>query len=200
MTSAAGLVLAGGNATRLGGGDKTLRLVGGRPMLAHILDRLAPQASPLAISANGDPARFAAFGLEVLADEMPAGPLAGILAGMRWADRLGAGRLVTVAGDTPFFPRDMTAALAGEADRTGRIAVAASAGRSHPVFALWPTKLAAALETFLERRESFSVQAFLAGHDAVTVDFPPAAELDPFFNVNTPDDLARAQTLLERQP
>ena len=139
----AGLVLAGGRATRLGGGDKPLRLLGGRPMLARVLERLLPQVEQIAISANGDPARFAAFGLPVLPDDGPAGragPLAGILSGLQWARREAAfEKLLTVAGDTPFFPTDLAARLnAASAGHPDRIAVAASGGRRHPVFALWP--------------------------------------------------------------
>jgi molybdenum cofactor guanylyltransferase len=202
----AGIVLAGGRATRLGGGDKPLREIGGRPMLAHVLERLKPQARTLAISANGDPARFAEYGLPVLADEAgagQAGPLVGILSGMRWAKTAGSRKLLTVAGDTPFFPIDLAARL-GEAV-TGaerRIAVATSGGRRHPVFGLWPVSLEPDLAGFLSDSQTFSVSAFLEGHDAVSVDFPilsvGGTALDPFFNVNSPEDLAAAEAIAER--
>jgi len=200
----AGLVLAGGRASRLGGGDKPLRRLGGETILARILGRLQPQCGPLALSANGDPARFAAFGLPVLADEGPAGqagPLAGILSGLEWARRdTDAASLVTVAGDTPFFPGDLvetlSAAVAGHPDR---IAVAASGGRWHPVFALWPVSIADDLRDFLSRSPTFSVAAFLQRHEAVTVTFAmipsDASPVDPFFNINTRDDLAAAETI-----
>jgi molybdopterin-guanine dinucleotide biosynthesis protein A len=151
MTVAAeisGVVLAGGRATRLGGGDKPLRPLGGRPMLARILERLKPQVGNIALSANGDPARFAGYGLPVLADEEPAGqagPLAGILSGMVWAKTQGSRQMLTVAGDTPFFPLDLAARLAeARAGHADHIAVALSGGRRHPVFALWPVSLEAA--------------------------------------------------------
>ena len=200
----AGVVLAGGQATRLGGGDKPLRPLGGRPMLTHILDRLGPQVGPVAISANGDPARFAEYGLPVLADEGPAGqagPLAGILSGMAWAKAERSRKLLTVAGDTPFFPLDLSARLAQAiAGREDHIAVAASAGRRHPVFALWPVSLEADLRDFLAESTNFSVAAFLERHQTASVDFPMASAigtaLDPFFNVNTPEELAQAEAVM----
>ena len=202
--AAAGLVLAGGLATRLGGGDKTLRLLGGRHMLSHVIDRLAPQVGPTAISANGDPARFAAFGLPVLPDHAPAGqagPLAGILSGLEWTRReTSCKRMLTVAGDTPFFPDDLAARLnAAAAGHPDRIAVASSRLRRHPVFALWPVSLEEDLRRFLSEGASFSVASFLDRNDVATVDFPirqmGGAEFDPFFNVNTPDDLAEAEEI-----
>ncbi len=196
----AGVVLAGGRGSRLGGGDKPLRMVGDRPILDIILERLRPQAEPLAISANGDPARFAAYGLPVLADDGPRGqngPLAGVLSALIWAADRGATRVLTVAGDTPFLPCDLAARL-GEAAKTDRIAVAASAGRSHPVFALWPVSLASDLRLFLAESETFSVAAFQQRHQSMSVDFPLLTgkqPMDPFFNINTPDDLAKANDL-----
>lgn len=200
----AGLVLAGGRATRLGGGDKPLRPLGGRPMLAHILERLALQVGAIAISANGNPARFAEYGLPVIADTGPggqAGPLAGILSGMAWAKEQGSDRVLTVAGDTPFFPPDLADRLAEAL--TGRpedIAVASSHGRRHPVFALWPVSLEADLREFLASSATFSVAAFLERHHTIDVDFPTATlgarAIDPFFNVNTPEDLAEAEAVM----
>lgn len=198
----AGLVLAGGHATRLGGGDKPLRPIGGRPMLAHVLERLAPQVGPVAISANGDPARFAEYRLPVLADVgEQAGPLSGILSGMAWARAAGSEKVLTVAGDTPFFPYDLAARLAeAVAEHPGHIAVAASGGRRHPVFALWPVSLEADLSDFLAGAKTFSVAAFMERHQPASVDFPigtaRARSLDPFFNVNTPADLAEAEAIL----
>jgi molybdopterin-guanine dinucleotide biosynthesis protein A len=200
----AAIVLAGGRATRLGGGDKPLRILGGKPMLAHILDRLEPQVEAIAISANGDPARFAEYGLPVLADERhwaQAGPLAGVLSGMTWAKAEGLSRVLTVAGDTPFFPLDLTArlskAVAGHADR---VAVAASGGRRHPVFAMWPISLEADLREFLAESATYSVAAFLERHETIGVDFPMSSvagkKLDPFLNVNTPEDLAEADAAM----
>jgi molybdopterin-guanine dinucleotide biosynthesis protein A len=207
MTEAiAGLVLAGGRATRLGGGDKPLRLLGGRPMLKRVFERLLPQVRQAALSANGDPARFATFGLPVLPDggaESQAGPLAGILSGLRWARRnTDSTRLLTVAGDTPFFPTDLAARLSAAADHPDRIAVAASGGRRHPVFALWAVSLEEDLKRFLAESATFSVTSFLDMHDAATVDFPmlriAGEEADPFFNVNTPQDLAEAEEMVRR--
>jgi molybdopterin-guanine dinucleotide biosynthesis protein A len=200
----AAIVLAGGRATRLGGGDKPLRILGGKPMLAHILDRLEPQVGSIAISANGDPARFAEYGLPVLADGGPggqAGPLAGILSGMTWAKAANSKKVLTVAGDTPFFPADLSAQLAeAVAGRDDLIAVAASGGRRHPVFALWPVSLQAELSDFLARSATLSVAAFLEQNQTVSVDFPMASaagkKLDPFFNVNTPEDLSEADAIV----
>jgi molybdopterin-guanine dinucleotide biosynthesis protein A len=200
----AGIVLAGGRATRLGGGDKPLRPLGGRPMLAHILERLGPQVGAVAISANGDPSRFAEYRLPVLADDGPAGqagPLAGILSGMAWAKAAGRRKVLTVAGDTPFFPADLAERLADAvARRPGYIAVAASGGHRHPVFALWPVALEADLSVFLTESATYSVAAFLERHETAGVDFPIATlagkAVDPFFNVNTPADLAEAEAIV----
>lgn len=133
-----GCVLAGGLATRMGGGDKTLRELHGRPLLAHILTRLAPQCAGLAISANGDPARFAAFGLPVWPDPLPGmGPLGGVLAALEASPHP---FVLTVPGDAPFLPPDLVARLhAGRGMVT--VAQAASRGRAHPVIALWPRGL-----------------------------------------------------------
>lgn len=192
----AGIVLAGGKARRMGGGDKVLREVAGRPMIAHAIERLRAQVGVLAINANGDPARFAALGLPVVADTVEgyAGPLAGVLAGMRWAqaNAKSCRFLASVAGDTPFFPADLVVRLRGEADdRT--IALASSGGRAHPVFGLWPLALADDLEKFLRTGETGKVLAFVDRHRRADVDF--TATPDPFFNVNTPEDLARADAL-----
>lgn len=200
VAQTAGVVLAGGQARRLGGGDKPLRTIADRPILDMVLERLRPQVGPVAISANGDPARFAAYDLPVLPDDRPrgqTGPLAGVLSALVWAGDMAANRVLTVAGDTPFLPRNLAARL-GEAAGGHRIAVAASGGRSHPVFALWPVSLAADLRLFLAESETFSVGAFQKRHPLVTVDFPLLTDeqsTDPFFNINTPDDLAKANEL-----
>jgi molybdopterin-guanine dinucleotide biosynthesis protein A len=188
----------------MGGGDKGLRELGGRPLMAHAIGRLSAQASPVAINANGDLSRFAAFGLPVipdLTDDRP-GPLAGVLAGMRWAEKAapGARFIVTAACDTPFFPEHMTARFldaAGSIDPA--IALASSAGRTHPVFALWPVALAEDLH------DALALGARKAGdwigrHQHFIVEFPAVslggAPADPFFNVNTPEDLAQAAAFL----
>jgi molybdopterin-guanine dinucleotide biosynthesis protein A len=201
----AAIVLAGGRATRLGGGDKPLRTLGGRPMLAHILARLRPQVDTIALSANGDPGRFAEYRLPVLADAgRQSGPLSGILSGMRWADSAGYGCLLSVAGDTPFFPPDLAMRLgSATAAQPDHIAVASSHGHVHPVFALWPVSLAGELERFLAESASYSVAAFLERHETISVDFAAASvggkTIDPFFNVNTPQDLAEAEAIVRGQ-
>lgn len=199
----AGLILCGGRSSRMGGGDKGLLLLGGSSILSRIAERLGP-IRPLAISANGDPARFSAFPLPVLADTVPgyAGPLAGILAGMLWAAGQGCGRLLTVAGDTPFFPADLAWRLAtAAAGQPDRIAVASSNGRRHPVFALWPTALRDDLKHFLAESGTGKVNTFIDLHDPVDVAFPLAEHhgrsIDPFFNVNTPVDLAEARRIAQ---
>ena len=201
----AGIILAGGLSRRMGGGDKTLLALGGRPLLDHVVARLAPQVGSLALSANGDPARFGAVGLPILADTVEgyAGPLAGILTGLEWAAaNTACEALVTAAGDTPFLPADLVAMLASAAaDRPGSIAVASSSGRRHPTFALWPLGLRQALRHFLVDEDNRRVSAFVEHHDFFEVEFPLStlggSEIDPFFNINTPDDLAVAERLLQ---
>lgn len=198
MTPLPAIILAGGRATRMGGGDKCLLDLGGRPMLARIVARLVPQCGPIAVNANGDGARLAPFGLPVLPDSLPGfpGPLAGILAGMDWAATLGAERVVSVAGDTPFFPPDLAARLAG-----GGNGIVLAAGRDaegrvtdHPTFGIWPVALRGDLRAFLAsggRR----VRDFAGARRAAAAVWD-AAPADPFFNVNTPADLDRARALL----
>ena len=195
----AGVILAGGRATRMGGGDKGLRLARGRRLMDHVLERLAPQVGAMAINANGDPARLAEFGLPVLADSLPdhPGPLAGVLAGLDWASGIGADGIVTVAADTPFFPRDLAARLVAGAGPSG-LCLAASPDEDgrlqrHPTFGLWPVALRddlrAALTGGLRK-----IVLWTDGHGAGTAAFA-SDPFDPFFNVNTPDDLALAETL-----
>jgi molybdenum cofactor guanylyltransferase len=194
MTQQAGVILAGGQARRMGGGDKCLLpLAPGRLVLDVIVARLAGQVAHLALNANGDAARFAGFGLPVLADGMAdAGPLAGVLAGVDWAAAQGCDSLVTVAGDTPFFPVDLVARLAAGRGRAP-VAVAAT-GRVHPVFALWDVALAPALRAALAAGQR-RVMAFAAAQGAVEVVFAVSGGGDPFFNINTRDDLARARMI-----
>ncbi|MET0598874.1 MAG: molybdenum cofactor guanylyltransferase MobA [Mesorhizobium sp.] len=198
------VVLAGGRATRMGGGDKCLLPLAGRPLLSAVLDRLSAQAGPLALNANGDPARFDPFGLPVVADTLSgfAGPLAGVLAAMEWAARTtDAEAVATVAGDTPFFPADLIVRLASGRRTSARIALAASSGRLHPVFGLWPLVLRQDLVRHLAETDDASVRAFAASTGFERVDFPTStSDLDPFFNVNTPDDLARADAHARQGP
>ncbi|MEO0999467.1 MAG: molybdenum cofactor guanylyltransferase MobA [Pseudomonadota bacterium] len=197
---ALGIILAGGLARRMGGGDKGLLELGGRPILAHVIDRLRPQVAEMALNANGDPARFAAFGLPVLPDPVPGypGPLAGVLAGLEHAAAHGLPWVVSVAADTPFFPAHLVTALRVAAyARDTRAAMAATeeGGRviRHPVFALWPTDCRADLRAALAEGVS-KVVAFSGPLGAVEVVFD-AGPPDPFFNVNAPEDLARAREL-----
>ncbi len=198
-----GVILAGGRATRMGGGDKCLLPLAGRPLLAHILARLAPQVSGLVLNANGDPARFAAFGVEVVADADDdfVGPLAGVLAGMEAAAARGMGRIVTVAGDTPGFPPDLVARLEAAADAAGApVAIAATpdpergGAARHPTFGLWSVALRADLRAALAAGTR-KVVAFADPHGAATALFDAGG--DPFFNINTPADLARAAARTE---
>lgn len=200
----AGVILAGGLASRMGGSDKTLRLLRGVPLLHHVVQRLRPQVEHLALNANGDPSRFAAFGLPVIADTVAGrpGPLAGILAGMQWAigSQRGVTHLLTVPGDAPYLPPKLAERLAETAEgRENVIVVARAGGQVHPVFGLWPLELVDALESRLASPASRSVAAFASAYGAVSADFPiimtPDGPLDPFFNVNTPADLQAAETL-----
>jgi molybdopterin-guanine dinucleotide biosynthesis protein A len=202
MSAIAAVILAGGRSSRMGGGDKALLELAGSPMLAVVIDRLGLPANDLAINANGDPARLASFGLPVLADAQQTfdGPLAGILASIRWAAGNGFERVLTVAGDTPFFPLELATRL-GQAAPASTIAVAASRGRMHPTFALWPTCLADDLVDQLDR-DVRRVASFIARHPSVEIDFPDmlldGEAIDPFFNVNTPQDLAEAQRIANK--
>jgi len=195
----AGVLLAGGLARRMGGGDKCLLALRGRPMLAHAIDRLTPQVAALAINANGDPARFAAFGLPVLPDVVEgfAGPLAGVLTGMVWAREQvpEAVWLVTAATDTPFFPADLVERLhAAAAD--AEVVFAASGGRTHPVFGLWRLALLDDLRRALVLEDERKIDRFAGRYRVAEVAFP-AEPFDPFFNVNRPEDLDDAMRLSE---
>jgi molybdenum cofactor guanylyltransferase len=199
-TSLAGVLLAGGRSRRMGGGDKCLALLGGRPLLAHAIARFGPQVDAMAINANGDLVRFAGFGLPVIADPIPgfAGPLAGILAGMQWAraEPFAAERIVTVATDTPFFPDDLVARLVASAAEG--IAVARTGGRLHRVFGVFPVDYADDLEHFIKTSGSLKVGDWLDRLGYVAVDFDDQTRdgFDPFFNINRPDDLNIAEAML----
>ena len=198
-----GLILNGGQARRMSGADKGLVRLAGRPMLAHVIDRLRPQCAMLALNANGDPSRFARFRLAVIADDPPgfAGPLAGVLAGLEFC-AAGAPRMthvVTLAADTPFAPRDLVVRLDAARQTSGAaIAVAASGGRAHHVASLWPVGLAPALRNALTNEGLRRVEAF-AGRFPVAVVEWEGEPFDPFFNVNTPEDLARAEAMLNQE-
>jgi molybdopterin-guanine dinucleotide biosynthesis protein A len=203
-----GVILAGGLATRMGGGDKCLLDLGGRPILDHVIDRLRPQVGGLALNANGDASRFARFGLPVLPDTVAGhpGPLAGVLAGLDWAAGQGAKTIVTVAADTPFFPADLVAHLvatsAGQAHPLVLAATPRGAERTksmsrsglirHPTFGLWPVALRDDLRAALAGGLS-KVVLWSDPHGGREALFP---DEDAFFNVNTPEDLARATEML----
>jgi molybdopterin-guanine dinucleotide biosynthesis protein A len=202
MMKPVGIILAGGLARRLGGVDKGLIEIGGRPILARLIERLKPQCAALVLNANGDASRFAPFGLPVVADEIEgfAGPLAGVLAGMNHAAAHcpQAFDLLSVPVDTPFVPSDLAARLAETRAAAGaRIAVAASAGRAHHAVALWPVALAGDLHQALAEGER-RVSGFIARYENVAAEWP-ALPCDPFFNVNRPEDLAEAEALARRQ-
>ena len=195
-----GVILAGGRATRMGGGDKTLRALGDRRLVDHVVARLRPQCAGLALNANGDPTRFAALDLPVLPDNVAdqPGPLAGVLTGLDWAASEGAEAIVTAAGDTPFLPRDLVAKLQAAAGPSG-LALAASPdeegrARRHPTFGLWPVALREDLRAALEGGLR-KIVLWTDRHEAGTALFSNAP-FDPFFNVNTPDDVARAEQLM----
>jgi molybdenum cofactor guanylyltransferase len=201
----AGIVLAGGLSRRMGGGDKTLLDLGGRSMLACVVERLGPQVAALAINANGDPGRFERFGLPVLPDPVQGfvGPLAGVLAGMRWAAGIPAvTHVVTASGDAPFLPPDLVGKL-GEAlgERPSAIAIGRSGGELHPVIGLWPVCLADDLEAAL-LAGTRKVLAWTDRHGTIPVDFPfiriDGEAIDPFLNANTPAELDEARRILAR--
>jgi len=198
LPACAGLILAGGRGQRLGGRDKALVELAGQPLLAHVAARLKPQAAPLIISANGDPARFAAFGLTVLADETAdfAGPLAGILAAMDHlaAEGSSVGHLLSAPTDCPFLPHDLAARLSAAMRDTGAaVAFASSAGRDHPVIALWSLALRDALRQALAQGRN-GVMAFIGRQSHASTAWP-VEPCDPFFNINTPEDLAAAERI-----
>ena len=200
MQSIAGVLLAGGLARRMGGGDKSLRLLAGTPILGHVLARVRPQVGPLLLNVNGDPRRFNEFALPMAADviEGHAGPLAGILTGMDWAAEHApdCAWLASFATDAPFLPGDLVARLDGAIAAEGaEMACAASNGRSHPVFALWPIAQRAALRHALVEEDIRKIDAWTARYKVATVEFA-ATPHDPFFNANRPEDFAEAERLL----
>lgn len=199
-----GVILAGGTARRMGGGDKGMLHLNGKWVIEAVLDRLSPQVDRVALNANGDPHRFAALGLEVIADPVPepVGPLGGVLAALQWARSAvpEASHVATAAADTPFFPRDLVARLADAAGASSAPAIARTSGRLHPVFALWPVELADDLARHLVEGGRRRVTAYACDlHNAAIVDFPCGPGDDPFFNINTPDDLERARERHRRE-
>jgi molybdopterin-guanine dinucleotide biosynthesis protein A len=194
-----GVLLAGGLARRMGGGDKPMRTIAGRTILQRVIARLAPQCDRLILNANGDPARFAAFGLPVIADGVPdfPGPLAGILAGLDWAaaNRPEVPYMLSAAADCPFLPRDLVARLADAREKeNAELAVAASDGQSHPVIGLWKVALRDELRHALVKEDIRKIDRWTARYKLATVTWP-TTPLDPFFNANTVEDITEAERL-----
>lgn len=196
-----GVLLAGGLARRMGGGDKPMRQIAGRTILDRVIARIQPQCDGLILNANGDPARFASFGLPVIADTVKdfPGPLAGILAALDWAaaNRPGVEFILSAAADCPFLPRDLVARLhCARDEQDAQLAVAASAGQSHPVIGLWNVALREELRHALVVEDMRKIDRWTARYRLATVTWP-AEPLDPFFNANTMDDIAAAERLAE---
>ena len=192
----AGLILAGGQSRRMGGYDKALLQVGGRSLLAHIVERLACQTAPLVLSANGDLARFASFHLVTLLDSrgIPSGPLAGVLTGLRWVlENTTAEWLVTAPVDTPFLPHTLVTRLLTGVEGPTQIAVARSRQQLHPVAALWPVRIADALADWLSREGNRAAREWIKARSSTVIDFEDENDFDPFFNINTPSDLDMAR-------
>jgi molybdenum cofactor guanylyltransferase len=194
-----GLVLAGGLARRMGGGDKARLRVGNQTILDRVLDQLAPQCAALVLNANGDPARFADTGLPVIPDTVPGfvGPLAGILAGLEWAAAHAPSivDVVSVPGDCPFLPSDLVARLTAARKDAGKpLACARSGEWRHPVIGLWPVTLRADLRQALVERGLRKIEMFAAPYGVSIADWP-VTPVDPFFNVNTPEDAAEASRM-----
>jgi molybdopterin-guanine dinucleotide biosynthesis protein A len=194
-----GVILAGGLARRMGGGDKPMREIGGRAILDHVIERFSPQCDRLILNANGDPARFASFGFPVVADTIAdyPGPLAGVLAALDWAaaNQPQIQWVASVAGDCPFLPRDLVARFHdARLKDDAQLVVAASAGRSHPVIGLWSVALRDELRHALIEEGMRKVGQWAARYKLATVTWP-AEPVDPFFNANTVEDLSEAERL-----
>ena len=200
MTDVVGVILAGGLARRMGGGDKCLIELNGRPLLSWIIERVSPQVSQLILNANGDPGRFARFGLPIVADTVPdfAGPLAGILSALEWV-KVNAPEtrwVASFAGDAPFVPADIVRRFV-EAQQThdAQLVGAASGGQTNPVCGLWRVDLADELRRALVEEDLHKIDAWTARYRFALVEFP-AEPVDPFFNINRPEDLAKAEALV----
>jgi molybdopterin-guanine dinucleotide biosynthesis protein A len=197
--STVGVLLAGGLARRMGGGDKPMKTIGGRTILERVITRLAPQCDGLILNANGDPARFAAFGLPVVADTVEgfAGPLAGVLTGLDWAaeHRPDVEWVLSAATDCPFLPRDLVARLQrARIAEDAQLAVAASGDQTHPVIGLWNVALRGDLRHALVVEDMRKIDRWTARYKLATVTWPDKP-IDPFFNANTVEDVAKAEQL-----
>jgi len=200
MTSIIGVILAGGLSSRMGGGDKTLLSLQHKPILQHVIDRLAPQVDELIINANGDAKRFENFNLPVVADTVGdyAGPLAGILAGLEWITKHHPHTpwMISVSGDTPFLPLNLVAQLLKTVEKNkSLLAVVRTQGFCHPTIGLWKTELTQNLRHALVEEQLHKVDRFTARYPLSIVDFDHTP-FDPFFNINTPDELALAERFL----
>jgi molybdenum cofactor guanylyltransferase len=194
-----GVLLAGGLARRMGGGDKPMRTIAGKTILERVIARLKPQCDGLMLNANGEPSRFAAFGLPVICDTVAdfPGPLAGILAALDWMamHRPDVQRVLSAAADCPFLPRDLVARLeAARAGQNAELAVAASDGQTHPVIGLWSVRLRGELRHALVDEDIRKIDRWTARYPLATVSWP-TTPVDPFFNANTVDDIAEADRL-----
>jgi molybdopterin-guanine dinucleotide biosynthesis protein A len=199
-----GLVLAGGLARRMGGGDKPLTRIGGATILARVLERLKPQCTRVVLNANGDPARFADTGLPIIPDNVPgfAGPLAGVLAGLDWAAAHApeVAYVASVPGDCPFLPGDVVARLHQARIAAGQpLACARSGEWRHPVVGVWPVALRDDLRHALTKEDLRKIEIWTARHGIALADWP-AEPVDPFFNVNAPEDAAAAERLAAQYP
>lgn len=192
------VLLAGGQSRRMGGGDKNLLDLAGQPVIKHVIARAVPKGAPAIINANGDAARYASFELPVVADVIDgfAGPLAGILTGLEWAaeNRPNCSHVISLATDAPFLPPDLATGLMDAVESGAELAQAQSNDRRHPVFAIWPVALAAALRSSMVDDDVRKIDRFTANYSCKIVPF--AGDPDPFMNLNTPEDIALAQQLL----
>lgn len=200
-----GAIIAGGQATRMNKENKALKMLAGKPLAEHIAIRLAPQVGMLVINANRDADAFSALGKRVMKQEVPiiadvnalgAGPLAGLLQSLAHARSHNYSHLATVAGDTPFFPPDLVPRLIGAAPDTKSIVIAKSGGFPQPIFGLWPTELADDLDAWLRTGKTNKVMAWVRTHSHSFVEFDEIGGVDPFFNINTPEDLINAEKIM----
>jgi molybdopterin-guanine dinucleotide biosynthesis protein A len=206
----AGIILAGGQSRRMDGVDKALLPFGDGRVIDHVYARLVRQIEPVALNSNNEPVLFSNLPVSVIPDDIDgfAGPLAGVLAAMEWANNqaLPFTHIVTVATDTPFFPDDLVHTLRhAVADAPGHIGVAASGSRLHPVFGLWPVFLKNDLRRWLSDAKHRRVVAWIEGHPHKIAEFPivttqSGASLDPFFNINTPEDITEARLRWSAKP
>lgn len=199
-----GLILAGGLARRMGGGDKGLIKIGDETIIDRVLSRMKPQCSQMIVNANGDPLRFAFTHLPVIPDDIPdfAGPLAGVLAGLDWAaeNAPGTDYIVSAPGDCPFLPRELVQRLEEARIKQGKLLACAKSGDwRHPVVGLWPVSLRADLRHALMKEGLHKIEIWTARHGVAIAEWPDLPT-DPFFNVNTPNDAARANEIVARHP